>query len=76
MLTDQEPVSNPEAQTPSISPGNYSPVTVHNRDSVVAVFLGILTVILLSGWVRAEARYRELLTPEEMAGGNRSLNAR
>ena len=52
----------PEETTPQAKPGNYSPVTVTNEDTVGAVFLGILSIILLIGWVRAEARYRDLIT--------------
>jgi hypothetical protein len=55
MLTNQ-----PEPATPSVSPGNYSPVTVYMEDSLGAIFLGILAVILLVGWRRAEMRYRAL----------------
>jgi hypothetical protein len=58
MATD---LSMPEEKTPEVNPGNYSPVSVNNKDTVGAVFLGILAVILLLGWVRAEARIRELL---------------
>jgi hypothetical protein len=50
-----------KGQTPTVCPGNYSPVTITVRDSVGAVFLGILTLILLIGWRRAETRYRKLL---------------
>jgi hypothetical protein len=47
-------------QTPAVSPGNYSPVTVYLEDTLGVVFLGILAVILLIGWRRAELRYRAL----------------
>lgn len=57
-------------QTPAVCPGNYSPVTVTVRDTVGAVFLGILTLILLIGWRRAETRYRKLLDQKEVVGGN------
>jgi len=62
MLTNQ-PTGN--EQTPAVAPGNYSPVTVTMNDSIAAVFLGILAVILLIGWRRAESRYRKLLTQQE-----------
>ena len=57
------PIMDPASEdtTPAVSPGNYSPVSVTNKDTVGAVFLGILSIILLIGWVRAEARIRELL---------------
>jgi 3-dehydroquinate dehydratase len=48
-------------QTPVVNPGNYSPVSVTVSDSVGAVFLGIVAVILLIGWRRAETRYRKML---------------
>ena len=54
----------PEEKTPQVSPGTYSPVSVNLEDTVGAVFLGILSLILLIGWVRAEARYRALLLRE------------
>ncbi|MGE5377342.1 MAG: hypothetical protein ACM3XO_19975 [Bacteroidota bacterium] len=65
MLTNQ-PAGN--EQTPIVAPGNYSPVTVTMSDSIGAVFLGILTVILLIGWRRAESRYRKLVTQQEQNG--------
>ncbi len=52
-------------KTPSVSPGNYSPVTVYMEDLLGAVFLGILAVILLIGWRRAEIRYRVLVKQME-----------
>ena len=67
MQTNELPLKE---QTPVVYPGNYSPVTVTVRDTVGAVFLGILTLILLIGWRRAETRYRKLLDQKEVAGGN------
>lgn len=55
-----------EGQTPEASPGNYSPVTITIKDSMGAIFLGILSVILLIGWRSAEARYRKLLEQKEI----------
>ena len=57
----------PEDRTPSVSPGNYSPVTVTVNDTVGGVFLGILALILLVGWISSEARYRKLLTQQKTA---------
>ena len=71
MSTDEEQVQDEEAKTPSVSPGNYSPVTVNMEDTVGAIFLGILSGILLIGWMRAEARYRALLIQQESPGPNR-----
>ena len=48
-------------KTPFVSPGNYSPVTVYMEDSLGAIFLGILAVIFLISWRRAEARNRRLM---------------
>ena len=59
-----------EQSTPPVSPGNYSPVTVTVNDTVGSVFLGILAVILLIGWMRSEARYRILLTQRDKSHGN------
>lgn len=61
-----------EEKTPFVSPGNYSPVNV--TDTVGSVFLGILSVILLVGWMRAEARFRAVITQREQRNENRSLN--
>ena len=63
MQTDELPV---KGQTPTVCPGNYSPVTVTMSDSIGAVFLGILAVILLIGWRRAESRYRKLVEQKEI----------
>ena len=54
-------------------PGNYQPV--HLEDTFGAIFLGIFAVISLISWIRAEARYRALITQLEVNHGNRSLNA-
>lgn len=52
-----------ETDTPVVSPGNYSPVTVDlNGNGLGAIFLGILAVLLLIGWMRTEARYHALIT--------------
>jgi hypothetical protein len=74
MLKNEDQTSTSEDQTPLISPGNYSPVTVYMKDSLGAIFLGVLAGILLIGWVRSEARYRGLITPSEVTNGNHSLN--
>ncbi len=50
-----------ESETPVVNPGNYSPFTLSIRDSVGAIFLGILSVIMLIGWRRAETRYHRLM---------------
>jgi hypothetical protein len=58
MLTEN---TLPQEATPQVRPGNYNPVTVNLKDTVGAIFLGILSVILLIGWQRSEIRYRKLL---------------
>jgi hypothetical protein len=40
------------------------------KDSLGAIFLGILSVILLIGWRRAEGRYRILMEQQKIAGEN------
>ena len=65
-----------EDQTPKVSPGNYSPVTVTVNDTMGALFLGILCVILLIRWIWTETRNRELITQLEKTNGNHSVDAR
>jgi hypothetical protein len=67
MLTNE---TSMEGQTPVVSPGNYSPVTITIKDSMGAIFLGILTLILLIGWRRAETRYRKLIEQKELTDKN------
>jgi hypothetical protein len=69
MSINEDHASITENTTPSVSPGNYSPVTVTMEDTVGTMFLGILASILLIGWMRAEARYRELRTKYETLNG-------
>ena len=78
MATNENNLPPHEEQTPFVSPGTYtySPVTVTVKETVGVVFLGILSVILLIEWRRAEARYRALITQRELADGNHSLDAR
>ena len=68
---DNHPIR--ERGTPAVSPGNYSPVTVYMEDSLGAIFLGVAAVVLLIGWMRAEARLRTLLGKQDMTNGNRSF---
>ncbi len=65
MSMNKDPNLTGEGGTPPVSPGNYSPVTVYMEDSLGAIFLGILSGILLIGWMRAEARNRALLAELE-----------
>lgn len=70
MPTKEEPTTSMEGNTPAVSPGNYSPVTVTVSDSIGAIVLGTVSIILLIGWTRAEARYRALLVQKERIHGN------
>ena len=76
MPTNQDPASTIEGQTPFVSPGNYSPVNVTVKDTLGTIFLGVLAGILLIGWMRAETRYRTLITRLEESDGSRSLDTR
>ena len=58
----ENPNSLPDGnKTPVVQPGNYSPVTVTIKEVIGVLFLGILSVVFLIGWRRAEARYRALV---------------
>ncbi|HSJ89922.1 MAG TPA: hypothetical protein VK909_22110 [Anaerolineales bacterium] len=61
MLTNEGQVPLTTEEAPQVSTNGNNSVDVNLKDTVGAVFLGILSVILLIGWVRAEARLRELL---------------
>lgn len=65
-----------EENTPQVSPGNYSPVTVYMEDTMGAIFLGFLAGVLLIGWMRAEARYRALIAELELNNGSTSPDPR
>lgn len=64
MKINTEPNLVSEVQTPLVRPGTYSPVRVHIQESLGTLFLGIISVILLIGWMRAEAHNRALLGQE------------
>jgi hypothetical protein len=63
MSTNEEHIPLIDGKTPVDISGNYQPI--HLEDTVGAIFLGILAVILLIGWRRAETRYRKLITQQE-----------
>jgi hypothetical protein len=69
MLTDKP--ANHE-QTPTACPGVYNPVTVTMTDSIGAIFLGILAVLMLIGWRRAEGRYQKLVTQKDQIAESHS----
>ena len=70
MTTKEEQTISMDRNTPAVSPGNYSPVTVTVSDSIGAIVLGTLSIILLIGWTRSEARYRALIMQKEIIDGN------
>lgn len=74
--TDEDHFHSAEENTPIVSPGNYSPVSVYMEDSLGAIFLGALAGVLLIGWMQAEARYRELITQWELTYGSSEPEAR
>ena len=61
MSSNEDARPTTEDNSPVVSPGNYNPVTVDMKDSIGAIFLGILAGILLIGWMQAEARIRALM---------------
>ena len=63
-----------EDKTPVVNPGNYSPVTVDMKDTLGAIFLGLLALIMLIGWTRAEARNRALMKQLDITVGNHVVN--
>lgn len=74
MLKDENQNSTFEDKTPSVSPGNYSPVTVTLKDTLGLIFMGILSCMLLINWMRAESRYRGLIDQLRITEGNHSNN--
>jgi hypothetical protein len=75
MATDEDHAPAMDQNTSHGYPCNYSPVTVCMEDSLGTIFLGVLSALLLIGWMRAESHYRKLVTRLEMTDGNRSSNA-
>ena len=69
-MTSVQPTSTTEDSTPAVSPGNYSPVTVYVEDTVGAIILSIIALLLLIGWRRSEKRYRKLITHQETPHGS------
>lgn len=50
-----------EDQSPLAATGPYNPVTVTMQDTWGAIFLGMLSVVLLIGWLLSEKRNRKLV---------------
>ena len=63
MAANEDFISPMEGKTSIDISGNYQPI--HMEDTAGAIFLGILSVILLIGWRRAETRYHRLLLQQE-----------
>jgi hypothetical protein len=72
LATNGDPLRTKENQISLEKPGpespatfrtqdTFNPVTVLMHNTLGAIFLGILTIILLIGWMRAEARNRKLV---------------
>jgi hypothetical protein len=74
MSTNEEQVPMVDEEAPACTNGNNS-VDVNLKDTVGAVFLGILSVILLIGWMRSEARVRALITQQAASHENQVLNS-
>ena len=70
MQTNEDQNSSQQNNTPFVSPGNYSPVTVFMEDTVGTVFIGIFALLFLIGWIRSEGRYRNLITYQETPHGS------
>jgi len=70
MQTNENQNSTQQNSTPSVSPGNYSPVTVYMEDTIGVVFMGIFSLLFLIGWMRAETRNRKLITQKESTNGS------
>lgn len=58
MESDESQMQNKDNTTPKVSRGIYNPVTVNVHNTVGAIFLGLLSIILLNGWMKCEARQR------------------
>jgi len=64
MFTNVDNVPDSEGidrKSPVVRPANYSTVTVDMKDTLGAIFLGVLSFILLIGWMHSEARKRVLV---------------
>jgi hypothetical protein len=65
LLTKENQISleKPDTESPTTfrTQDTFSPVTIIMHNTLGAIFLGTLTIILLIGWMRAEARNRKLV---------------
>jgi hypothetical protein len=74
-MTETQITAALESKTPAAGTGVYSTMPAQWQsltltDSLGVIFSGILTIILLIGWMRAEARYRKLITHQEIINGS------
>jgi len=68
MSINEEQISPLQGRVPVDISGNYQPI--HLEDTLGVIFLGLLSILLLIGWRRAETRYRKLMEQKQIAGGN------
>jgi hypothetical protein len=64
-----------EGETPLDRSRSGNSVTVYMKDTIGALFLGLLSFALLLGWLRAEARNRRLIAAQEKTHGYHSTKA-
>jgi hypothetical protein len=55
-----------ENTTPEVKPGVYNPVHISLNESTGVLLLGILSILLLIGWVRAENKLKALLSQQQV----------
>jgi hypothetical protein len=58
MSTDEDRNQTIKEKRAAPQPGTFSPVTVHMKETVGTVFLGIIALVLLIAWLQAEAHQR------------------
>ena len=52
--------------TPEVKPGVYNPVNISLNETTGALLLGILAILLLIGWIRAENKLKALLSQQQV----------
>ena len=75
MSTNEEQVPVVDEEVPESRTNGNNSVDVNLKDTVGAVFLGILSVILLIGWMRSEARVRALIIQHAASHDNQVLSS-
>jgi hypothetical protein len=61
MTLQDAPAAAGHPEPASGIPTTFSPVTVHNQDTIGATYLGLIAIMLLAAFLRSEARNRELV---------------